>query len=74
MYTLYEGLESHIMCIGTLVMENIGLYVAQIWHELLMNSSDEDDVIKYAELMNHSPVEIRIILITESNNCLLFLP
>ena len=43
-------------------MENIGLYVAQIWHEVLMNSSNEDDVARYSELMNRSPVEIQIIL------------
>lgn len=52
-------------------MENPGLYVAQIWHEVLMNSSNEDDVKKYAELMNRSPVEIQIILMTGTNNDLL---
>ena len=49
-------------------MENIGLYVAQIWHEVLMNSSNEDDVARYSELMNRSPVEIQIILMTGTNN------
>ena len=52
-------------------MENIGLYVAQIWHEVLMNSSNEDDVARYSELMNRSPVEIQIILMTGTNNELL---
>ncbi len=52
-------------------MENVGLYVAQIWHEVLMNSSNEEDVIKYSELMNRSPVEIQIILMTGANNGLL---
>lgn len=52
-------------------MENIGLYVAQIWHEVLMNSSNEDDVKKYSELMNRSPVEIRIILMTGTKSGLL---
>lgn len=52
-------------------MENNGLYVAQIWHEVLMNSSNEDDVARYSELMNRSPVEIQIILMTGTNNELL---
>lgn len=52
-------------------MEDTGLYVAKIWHEVLMNSSNEDDVVRYSELMNLSPVEIQIILMTGTNNELL---
>lgn len=52
-------------------MENIGLYVARIWHEVLLNSSTEDDVKKYSELMNRSPVEIHILLLTGAGGGLL---
>lgn len=52
-------------------MKNTGLYVAQIWHEVLMNSSNEEDVVRYSELMNRSPIEIQIILMTGTNNELL---
>lgn len=48
-------------------MENIGLYVAQIWHEVLMNSSSEDEVAKYSDLMNRSPIEMQIILMAGTN-------
>lgn len=52
-------------------MEDVGLYVAQIWHEVLMKSSNKDDVIKYSELMNRSPVEMQVILMTGANSGLL---
>lgn len=52
-------------------MENIGLHVAKMWHEILMNSSTEEDVIRFSELMKHSPVEIQIIIMAGTNKELL---
>lgn len=52
-------------------MENAGLYVARMWHEILLNSSNEDYVEKYSVLMNRSPIEIRIILMTGAGGGLL---
>lgn len=52
-------------------MDNIGLYVAKVWHEILMNSSTEEDVKKYTDLMNYSPVEIQIIIMTGTSKDLL---
>ena len=43
-------------------MDQTGLTVAKMWHEILMNSSTSDDVHKYPELMDRSPAEIQIIL------------
>lgn len=52
-------------------MDNMGFYVAKAWHEILMNSSTEEDVEKYSELMKHSPVEIQIIIMTGTSKNLL---
>lgn len=52
-------------------MDDIGLCVAKMWHEILMNSSNEEDIKKYSELMKLSPVEMQIILMTEANRGLL---
>lgn len=40
-----------------------GLFVAKMWHEILMKSTTADEVEKYKSLMGFSPVEIRIMLI-----------
>ena len=52
-------------------MDDMGLCVARMWHEILMNSSNEEDIKKYSELMKLSPVELQIILMTEANDGLL---
>ena len=48
-----------------------GLFVAQMWHEILMKSTTADEVEKYKSLMGFSPVEIRIMLITAATPNLL---
>lgn len=55
-------------------MEGIenSLYIAQMWHEILMRSTTAEDVEKYKSLMGLSPVEMRIILMTgQTSNLLL---
>ena len=47
-------------------MESLGRYVAQVWHEVLMNSATAEDVAKYAPLAGRSPVELRILLLAGS--------
>ena len=47
-------------------MESPGRYVAQVWHEVLMNSATAEDVAKYAPLAGRSPVELRILLLAGS--------
>ena len=42
-------------------MESPGRYVAQVWHEVLMNSATAEDVAKYAPL-----AELRILLLAGS--------
>lgn len=48
--------------------DNSGLYVAQLWHEILMKSSTTEEIEKYKSLMERSPIEIRIILIAGENH------
>lgn len=52
-------------------MPDKDLHTAQMWHEILMMSSTSEDVEKYSELMNVSPVEIRILLMADSSPDLL---
>lgn len=43
-------------------MNETGCQVAQMWHEILMNSSTGGEAEKYPALVGRSPVEIRIVL------------
>lgn len=52
-------------------MNETGFYVAKLWHEILMSSSTEEYVKKYPELMDCSPLEIQIIVITGTSSNLL---
>lgn len=52
-------------------MDNTSLYVAQMWHEIMMKSSTHEDVEKYSSLMGRSPVEMRIILMAGASPNLL---
>ncbi len=52
-------------------MDDIGFKVSKMWHEIMMNSSTKEDVGNYSELMECSPVEIQVILITGSTPGLL---
>lgn len=50
---------------------NNSFYIAKMWHEILMNSSTKREVEKYPELMQCSPIEMQIIIMTGSTSDLL---
>lgn len=44
-------------------MDSPAYLVSALWHAILMNGSTAEDVNAYPELMKHTPVEIRILLL-----------